>query len=153
MKKLIVIILALILVMPITVRADYPLSDMSVGDLEQLLKSVQKEILSKSEWTEVELPVGFYVVGEDIPEGHWTITTNDYALIEYFSKTDATGKTADALNGVYYSVALGAPGNDMETIYNTNEIDIELKNGFYFTVSFRSVIFKPYTGRKSPFFN
>ena len=63
MKKLIVIILALILVMPITVRADYPLSDMSVGDLEQLLKSVQKEILSKSEWTEVELPVGFYVVG------------------------------------------------------------------------------------------
>ena len=153
MKKLITIILIMLLTIPVSVHADYNLSDMSISDLNQLLKSVQKEILTKSEWTEVELPVGFYVIGEDIPEGHWTITTNDYALVEYFSKTDETGKTADMLNGAYYGATLGVPGNMLESVYNTEEIDIELKTGFYFTVSFNSVIFKPYTGRKSPFFN
>ena len=153
MKKLIIIILAMTLVMPVAVHADNNLSDMSIADLDHLLKSVQEEILTKSEWTEVELPVGFYVVGEDIPEGHWTRTTQDWALAEYFSKTDETGKNADILNGAYYSVALGAPGNMMESVYNTRETDIELKAGFYFTVSFNPVVFKPYTGRNSPFFN
>ena len=153
MKKLITVFLIIVLIMPAVVSAENPFSEFPVDQLYIILSAVREEILLKSEWTEVELPVGFYVIGEDIPEGHWTITTNDYALVEYFSKTDETGKTADMLNGAYQGAALGVPGNMLESMYNTEEIDIELKKGFYFTVSFNSVIFKPYTGRKSPFFN
>ena len=101
MKKLITVFLIIVLIMPAVVSAENPFSEFPVDQLYIILSAVREEILLKSEWTEVELPVGFYVIGEDIPEGHWTITTNDYALVEYFSKTDETGKTADMLNGAY----------------------------------------------------
>ena len=153
MKKLITIILILTMLLPVVALADLPdISGLSLEELHQLRENICKEILSKSQWTEVEVPVGFYVVGEDIPAGHWTIRPVDMAMFEYFSKTDDTGKKAD-LYGTYYYETLGVPGNRMETLYKTQEIDIELKEGYFINISHGSVIFEPFTGRKSPFFN
>jgi hypothetical protein len=153
MKKLITIILILTMLLPVVALADLPdISGLSLEELHQLRENICKEILSKSQWTEVEVPVGFYVVGEDIPAGHWTIRPIDMAMIEYFSKVDDTGKNAD-YSGSYFSETLGVPGNRLEQLYKTQEIDIELKEGYFVHIDIGNVVFEPFTGRKSPFFN
>ena len=154
MKKLFAVVLILTMLSSVALAALPDLSGLSLDELHQLRKNVSKEILSRSQWTEVEVPTGFYVVGEDIPAGHWMISPmeQDYALLEYFEKTDETGKNADIF-GPYYGVSLGSPGNMLESMYNIQETDIELQAGYYIHIQFGSVIFKPFTGRKSPFFN
>lgn len=153
MKKAIILILILCL-LPIISLADVDLSSMSIEELQSLRKNICSEILSRSNWDSVVVPTGFYVIGEDIPAGHWTIRYKDpWSIVTYFSKTNETGKNPDYLSGVSYSANIGAPGNELETLYNLKEIDLELKSGFYLTVEMGSVVFEPFVGRTSPFFN
>ena len=154
MGKCIAVILMLALLLP-TVASAADLAGVSLDELYELRKAVSAEILSRSKWDSVTVPPGFYVVGEDIPAGHWTIkyTPKSYAIVMYFSKTDETGKNPDVLYGSYYQANIGAPGNDLETLYDMKEVDLELKEGFYLSIQFASVVFEPYTGRKSPFFD
>ena len=153
MKKMLAIILILCL-LPIISLADVDLSSMSIDELQSLRKNICSEILSRSKWNSVTVPSGFYVVGEDIPAGHWTIRYSDpWSIVTYFSKTDETGKSPDYWGGVCYSANIGAPGNELESLYNLKEIDLDLKPGYYLTVEMGSVIFEPFTGRTSPFYN
>lgn len=155
MKRMIALIFTVILLMPVIAMADVPdISALTLEELNQLRLNVAKEILSKSQWTEVNVPVGYYVVGEDIPEGHWTIkyTAGEYSLIEYYKEADETGKNPkDALYD-YASFAIGDPNTDLSSLYDLQQIDLDLKNGYHLVISFGPVIFEPFTGRNSPFF-
>ena len=154
MKKLLAIILAVTMLLPTVALSDLPdLSSLSLEELHELRKTVCAEILSRSQWESVTVPPGFYVIGEDIPAGHWTIKYKDpYAAVLYFTKADATGKNPDYFNGgAVYQANIGAPGNDLESLYNLKETDIDLIAGCYLTIEFGSVIFEPFTGRTSPF--
>jgi len=154
MKKLITVILILAMLLPAAALAVTDLSGMSMEELLELQDSVRAEILSRSQWESVTVPVGYYVVGVDIPEGHWTIKCpENYALIEYYSDTDESGKNADPFGRMYFGICLGAPGNQLESIYNQPETDIELKAGYYVHISEYPLVFEPFTGRQSPFFN
>ena len=71
------------------------LKDYSLEELEYMRKFVCAEILARSSWNEVTVPPGHYVIGEDIPEGHWTLkySPGEYCLIEYFQNANSTGGT------------------------------------------------------------
>ena len=75
MKKLITICItfALVLALIPAAFADWDLSDLTFDDLIALRAQVQLEMMSRGEWEEVEVPQGVYKVGEDIPDGSWTI--------------------------------------------------------------------------------
>lgn len=154
MKKLLALILILAMV-PVIACADSKLSKYSLEELYSFREMLCEEILSRSEWKSVTVPPGFYVVGEDIPAGHWTIKYGEeksWAIVQYFSKTDDTGKSPDILYGSFYQANIGAPGNELETLYDMKEVDLDLKKGYYVTIQFGSVVFEPFTGRASPFF-
>ncbi len=155
MKKLYALLLAFVMLFTISsAYAGLPdITGLSLTELDTLRKNISKEILSRSQWGEVTVKAGFYVVGEDIPAGHWTITCpKEYSIVEYFSKTDETGRNADIFDGAYYSANMGAPGNQLESLYSLQEIDLELKEGYYVSIMLSPVVFKPFTGRQSPFF-
>ena len=154
MKKLLCVLLALLILSPVSVHADENrFASCSLDELYQIRKELNSEIMSRYSWEEVTVPVGFYVIGEDIPAGHWTISYSPgtYAHIEYFKETDETGKMVRDLFVNYYNETLCDPENEMATIAKIQEIDLELKEGYYFIVTYDPVIFKPYTGRPSPF--
>ena len=151
MKRFICIVLCFLFI-PLIAFADIDLSTYTLDQLESLRKLVSAEILSRSEWSEVVVHPGFYIVGEDIPAGHWTIKyyNDDTSLIYYFEKPDETGRQPDYYYS-YYSADIANQDNNPVLYYS--EIDLELKEGYYLTVDIGSVIFSPFNGRQSPFFN
>lgn len=154
MKKLICVLLSLLILFPVSVHADENrFASFSLDELYQIRKELNSEIMSRYSWEEVTVPAGFYVIGEDIPAGHWTISYSPgtYAYIEYFKETDETGKQVRDSFVNYYYETLCDPENEMATIAKIQEIDLELKEGYYFVIHYDPVIFKPYTGRPSPF--
>ena len=155
MKKLFLFLLVLVLVPVFSVADGVDLSAMSLEELYALRSSVSAEILSRSQWESVTVPEGFYVVGEDIPAGHWTIryVPGEASVIEYFLNTDATGKQpADILHD-YYSDGVSDPESPLSVTIPQTQIDLDLKPGYHVVISFGPAIFEPYTGRPSPFFN
>lgn len=154
MKKLFCLLLVLML-FPVASLAEADFSQFSLEELDIIRRSASKEILKRSQWGEVTVPPGHYVVGEDIPEGHWTIryTPGTYCLIEYFKDADESGiEPADVLKD-YNSWAIGDPGSDMATLYDKTEIDLQLISGYHLKTNYSDCVFVPFTGRKSPFFD
>ena len=72
MKKLFSILLVLCLFTSLAL-AETNLSQMSYDDLLTLQKDLVKEIMSRSEWKEVEVPAGQYTIGVDIPAGWYSV--------------------------------------------------------------------------------
>ena len=82
MKKLICLMLILCL-LPVIALADFDLSSMSIGELRQLQQRINAEIITRAEWKEVEVPAGEWIIGEDIPEGYYSIRATDkIAIVE-----------------------------------------------------------------------
>lgn len=155
MKRLITIFLILALILPTPSVAESVFADYSVEQLYVILSALRNELLSRSQWEEVTVPPGNYVVGEDIPAGHWTIryTKGEYCLIEYFKNANETGIEPEDILYNYNSWGIGDPENDLASIYDKTEIDLQLINGYHLNVGLGSAVFVPFTGRKSPFFN
>jgi len=131
MRKIIAVLIMFALIASSACAMD--LSGLSLDELHEIRKQVSAEILSRSEWGEVTVPVGFYVVGEDIPAGHWTIkyAPGEYGVIEYFLNTDDTGKGPADLVFDYYYCGVCDPTNSMASIGDfVSEFDLELKDGY-----------------------
>lgn len=155
-------ILILIVIIPLSVFADNSAQrkwkkrflTLDVSELQDVIAAASSLLLSKSEYENVTVPVGFYVVGEDIPAGHWSISFSpgEYAIIEYFLETDPNGKRpADLLND-YYSEVIADPDSSYSVMSKLSEIDLDLKDGYHLIISNGSVIFNPFVRRSSPFY-
>lgn len=164
MKKLVSVFLSVLLVLSLPFCSSFAdessqrkwqkkLSTLDQEELRDVIAAASSVLLSKSEWESVTVPAGFYVVGEDIPAGHWSISFApcEYALIEYFHKTDATGKNAADLFTDYYYEGISDPASAMGSVYMSREIDLDLQEGWHIVITYGSLVFKPYTGRFSPF--
>lgn len=76
MKRIFFIVLFFSLVFSLSFScAEISLSDISYDDLLDLQKDLVKEIMSRPEWKEVQVPAGQWRVGEDIPAGNYSIST------------------------------------------------------------------------------
>ena len=63
MKRLFCLLFVLVL-LPVVSFADLPdLSSYTLSELHDIYASLRSEILSRSQWESVTVPVGFYVVG------------------------------------------------------------------------------------------
>lgn len=80
MKKSIVTIL-LVIILAIFYTSSFSeeisLSGMSYDELVKLKDKINLAIWNSMEWEEVVVPQGTWIVGEDIPAGHWTIKCSD----------------------------------------------------------------------------
>ncbi len=72
MKKLLSILLFLCLFTSFSF-AETDLSQLSYDNLLTLQKELVKEIMSRPEWKEVEVPAGQYTIGVDIPAGWYSV--------------------------------------------------------------------------------
>ena len=90
---------------------------------------ITKTIWESDGWQEVEVPVGVYKVGEEIPAGKWTVSraTDTYT---YFR----VGNTFEDGEVGRYTVTA-----DLETSTN-----IIIEDGQYIKVSHFPVVFTPY---------
>jgi len=150
MKRFFCILFSLFL-LPVVSFADLPdLSGLSADELISARDQLNLLIWNSESWQSVEVPAGVYVVGVDIPAGHWTLKppAGGSVVIEYFKNSDETGKRpADALDN-YFSESLADEASSYASFVHMRQVDIDMKEGFYFTVvNGPFVIFEPYTSK------
>lgn len=150
MKKLIALFLSLLLILPVvTLAADLPdLDGLSFDELVTLREKINLAIWNCQEWQEVSVPAGTYVVGQDIPAGHWSIRVaaeQDILNVSYFDMIDEIGKgPARGCNHIIETIA--SPGFSAFGDINAETFDIDAKEGWYIKVT-KAVIFSPFTGK------
>ena len=152
MKRFVCLLFVLIFI-PLFAFADPPdISALSYDELVSLRENLNIAIWNCHEWRHVEVPAGVYIVGVDIPAGHWTLNppSDGSVVVEYFKDPDETGKRpANSLNN-YYSESLADESSPYASFVYVREVDLELKDGFYFTVvNGPYVVFEPYTSKPS----
>lgn len=129
------------------------LSGMSFDELLVLKVEIDKALVKCEEWQEVEVPVGVYTVGEDIPEGHWNISAApmDWPKVTWAKRLDATGKSADYSDILHRANLMGKEHRSYDS-YGSEyppQIDYELKEGQFIIIEDGKVVFTPYTGKPS----
>mgnify|MGYP006873269303 CR=1 FL=1 len=151
MKKILCIVLAAALIgcLALPVAAEgIDLSALSWDELIALKAEINKELTTRDEWQEVVVPQGVWVVGEDIPEGKWTVRCPAGPC----TKIAWSYELAD--NGHSIKITLNC---DSALIYNKKDADdgdmtqytFDAKSGMYVCIDFSSAEFTPYTGKQS----
>lgn len=134
MKRILALTLVL-LMCAASALAEIDLSGMTWDELVALERQVQMAMWASDEWQEVEVPIGAYEVGVDIPEGYWTISTDGIAMVRWGSSLDEYNVNID------FKDYINSSALDEET-----SVSWQLKSGTFIVVDFGSVIFTPYTG-------
>ena len=103
------------------------------------------------EWEEVEVPIGVYEIGVDIPAKHWNIAAanGSFPEITYASKLDASGRSAEWEDIIHNETLLDAEYKYYDSFAGEYpaSIDLDLSNGGYLIVEDGAVVFTPYTGK------
>lgn len=131
MKKVLAIVLLLTLCIFASAES-IDLSGMSYDELLELRQAVELAIWNSDGWQEVEVPAGIYVIGEDIPEGRWTVKPNGSlsSITVYPNKSDYTDQTYDYIA--------------MEMIQKDESFNLEVNSGNCLEISGGALIFTPY---------
>jgi hypothetical protein len=149
-------IIALVLVFMLTCSAfaEIDLSKMSTKKLQKLRDKIDAELESREKTNPVTVPVGVWVVGEDIPLGHWQITVANnapygWASVTYCGKLDVTGKKPKigGPDNFYYAEQIKQPGSDASV--QLESLDLDLQEKGYIIVKYGDVIFTPFKGKKN----
>ncbi len=147
MKRFFLLLLAISLLIT-AAAADVPdLSGMSFDELVALRDQLNLAIWNSQEWQEVTVPAGVWVVGEDIPAGHWTVRPlpDSYVGVVYFDRLDQFGK--DVGRGwLGWSGTLTSRGEGDWTFGEPTQVDLVMEAGMFFKCS-QAVIFTPYAGK------
>ena len=130
--------------------ADVDLSGMSFEDLVSLRDRLNLAIWNSQEWQEVEVPIGAWKVGEDIPAGHWTITLayEGVGNVFYCDCVDDTGYSPGrGWHG--YGETLSTRKNKDGSWASPNDphiVDFEMVPGMYL-INSSPVTITPYAGK------
>ncbi len=81
MKKFLCLLLIALMITPGAIAETFDLSSLSFDQLRKLQQIVNQEIVSRPEWKEATVPAGTWTVGEDIPEGSYSIRYNGMIVI------------------------------------------------------------------------
>ena len=148
MKKFICFILSAVLFISLSAAAeDIDLSGLSFDQLVDLRERLNLAIWNCQEWQEVTVPEGIWIVGQDIPAGHWSIrvaSDRDYFYISYFDTLDENGLSVG--HGYLYQADIASPGWSAFGDKTQDVRDIDMKEGWYFKNN-GAVIFTPYSGK------
>lgn len=76
MKKFLGFLFAVLLLLPIFASAEVDVKSLSTEELLALRVSIVDELMARGEMKSANVPAGEYVVGDDIPAGSYSITTD-----------------------------------------------------------------------------
>ena len=134
MKRLFILILAALILAGSAAADSIDLSSMSYDELVALREQLNLAIWNCQEWQEVTVPEGTYIIGKDIPAGHWSIRTladkHEYFNIFYFDVPDEFGRKP-GLGAKLLSQSIGSPGFSGFGEVNSETVDIDMKDGWY----------------------
>lgn len=123
------------------------LSGMSFDELVALRDQLNLAIWNSQEWQEVTIPAGVWVVGKNIPAGHWTIRVameSDFQFIYYFDKLNEAGLGPD-YSGYVFLQQIASPDLIENGVPCPDSYSIEMMDGWFFYCT-GAVIFSPYAG-------
>ena len=136
MKKLITIILAVALILPIAARADLPdISGLTNEELKELNNQIQLRLFSEKLVNGVEVPAGEYIVGQDIPADIYrmeVIYPKSGGMLTIYQSDDKKRTLEETYLGEFWGI---------EKIGKA-----ELNDGNLFKVHGNSLRLFPYTG-------
>lgn len=150
MKRILPLLIVLLFLAGTATATTFDLSGMSYEELVALKDQINLAMWNSQEWQEVTVPQGVWLVGSDIPAGHWTITTKaKWSYIQIGTALDATKKDIDIWKSDwFYSESVYNPNYRLyEAGSDKTEIDLELKNGTYVVIEDGDAVFTPYTGK------
>ena len=130
--------------------AEVDLTGMTYDELVALQDQINLAMWNSQEWQEVTVPQGIWVVGKDIPEGHWTIRPVEgvYAYISYGNTLESNQKEVSYKSKNYYHESICSVSS---IVYDQGEdltqMDIEVTSGSYICIESGDVVFTPYTGK------
>lgn len=150
MKKLFACLLVLALCLPLAASAAVDLSGMTFEELIALRAEVDAALWASDGWQSVNVPVGGYVVGRDIPAGHWTISANpkSYCYVSIGTALDSTGMLVE--NDDFWASLMGKECR----IYKEGEvtsIDVILSEGQCIAIEESDCFFTPFVGKSLGF--
>lgn len=126
------------------------LEGLSYDQLVSYRDALNLAIWNSEEWQEVKVPAGIWVIGEDIPAGHWTVSApeGESIRIAYGDELNSTGRSINTLwTDVGMFAHLYGEGHYSHHDDNDHYLNINMKNGFYFSVDDGYAIFTPYSGK------
>ncbi len=146
MRKAITILLAaILLLMPLVSFAEMDFSGLSFDELLKLRDEITKALWESEEWKEVVVPEGTYLVGRDIPAGHWTIAPHP-------DNSNVAGKGIHMKIGKYLKengvdVDITKAGNFSTNIGRDIEnYSLVLQEGYYIQISNGKAVFSRFIG-------
>ena len=142
MKRLFIVLLALLLLCSSALAGSIDLTGMSFDDLIALRGQVDLALWNSQEWKKVTVPEGIYLVGVDIPAGDWQIESilGEQSSVSYFEKMNQYGTEADKDAYYFWDRVINIPS------YEVKSIHLNLVDGMYVGISLAPVVFTPYTG-------
>lgn len=116
MKKIAALLLALILCLgSLPAFADVDLSAYTQEELLSLRDKINQELLKRGIIKVVAVPIGMYIVGEDIPAGAYTIKPERYSWIDVYTdesmKKRSFGEGLQASKNEYIGKLILEDGN------------------------------------------
>lgn len=107
MKRFIAIVVCLLLILCAAQAENQDLNSMSFDELLALQEKVNQALFNCSEWKQVEIPLGVWDVGKDIPAGRYEIiagpnqSTYNYPHVVYYLCRSEKSGTPDKIRGQY----------------------------------------------------
>lgn len=136
MKKIISLSVAIILTICILANAaasDIDISGLSFSDLLELQQKINLAIFACDEWKEVEVPMGVWDVGKDIPAGRWQLSCGDKYK-----------KTHIALYAERYTDGSPNKWRGSNDIKNGEFMVLDFSDGYVIEITDGTAIFKRY---------
>lgn len=148
MKRLFALLLAALMLAGSAAADPVDLSGLSFDQLVALRDQLNLAIWNSKEWQEVTVPAGVWVIGKDIPAGHWSIRVAgdcDLFNVSYFDKLDDAGLSVGPGSYLFLRM-IATPGLSGFGEVNAETVDIDMREGWYFKND-GAVIFTPFTGK------
>lgn len=148
MKRLFSLLLTALLLAGSAAADPIDLSGMSFDELVALRDQLNLAIWNSQEWQEVTIPAGIWIVGKDIPVGHWNIkvaSETDYQFITYFNHLDSVGLGPD-YSGYFYQQQIASSDLVAYGVGCPESVSIDARDGWYIQCT-GAVIFTPYAGK------
>ena len=146
MKRFVGLLLVLMVFTCGTAAAEHiDMTGISYEELAELVTRAHYEMMQSDEWEEVQVPIGLYLIGRDIPAGKWEVEVdgNLYGMsVIYFLgvKLNENKTELDAWDTKtsFITISPNSTGRAITTI--------TLQTGYYFQVASYPCIFRHYSG-------
>ena len=134
MKKLFSLVLLFCLMISYSVAENINLTDLSFDELQILQQRIEAEIVTRPEWKGVEVPIGCWRIGIDIPVGSYSIEIKDSKRIGNVYVWGYASQDFETNGGLIHNKLIGQKQGNIGKI--------ELIDGWVLEVTY-PVILKP----------